>query len=226
MNKELKEISKHMLGLGLGSLAHANLHSHLYSFENHWWAELSVIQAAHAAEIIIKAKIAEEHPLLIFEQLPRLNKQEIGPLEIKHLFEKGRTVQYADLPDRLWAATGLTLKNIEQFRSFGKLRNTIQHFAPPKDVDFGSQTIEFIYGVIDPFIHDCWGLYAIDYNEDHEPYEYLIPILMEQEIEFHVSPDSSEVLKYLEIDWSNRAPEYKNTMQRRFEEAKNLLKHS
>ena len=65
-----ESISKHMLSLGLGALAHANYHAHLYSVENDKWSELSVLQAGHAAEILIKARISQEHPLLIFEQLP------------------------------------------------------------------------------------------------------------------------------------------------------------
>lgn len=59
-----------MLDLGLGALAHANRHAAYAPMENHRWPELSIIQAAHAAELLIKARIAQEHPLLIFEKLP------------------------------------------------------------------------------------------------------------------------------------------------------------
>lgn len=74
MNPALKDVWKHMLDLGLGALAHANRHAAYYDMENARWPDLSVIQAAHAAELIIKARIAEEHPLLIFEQLSNLIK--------------------------------------------------------------------------------------------------------------------------------------------------------
>lgn len=70
MNPALKGIWEHMLDLGLGALAHANRHAAYAAMENERWPQLSVLQAAHAAELIIKARIAqEEHPLLIFEHL-------------------------------------------------------------------------------------------------------------------------------------------------------------
>ena len=101
MDDSLKSVHKNMVRLGLGALAHANWHAHYFSHENRVWSELSVIQAAHAAEILIKARIAQEHPLLIFEQMPKPNS-ELGPhLTYQKLVEQGRTFQYFDLPDRL-----------------------------------------------------------------------------------------------------------------------------
>jgi hypothetical protein len=101
-----------MLGLGLGALAHANWHANYHSFENDWWSELSVLQAAHAAEILIKARIAQQHPLLIFEHLPKPPAVKTR-LSLEHLLEQGRTYQYSELPDRLWAATGIMIPNRE-----------------------------------------------------------------------------------------------------------------
>jgi hypothetical protein len=61
MNPELEKVHRHMRELGLAALAHANYHATFMSFENDKWFELSAIQAAHAAEILIKARIAEGH---------------------------------------------------------------------------------------------------------------------------------------------------------------------
>ena len=63
---ELRSVHKHMLGLGLGALAHANWQAAFHSWDNEYWPQLSVLQAAHSAEILIKARIAQAHPLLIF----------------------------------------------------------------------------------------------------------------------------------------------------------------
>ena len=68
MKDWFKDIASNMLDLGLGSLTHANRLAAYQDYHNDKWGELSVLQAAHAAEILIKAKIAEEHPLLIFEK--------------------------------------------------------------------------------------------------------------------------------------------------------------
>src|SRR5437588_8675888 len=107
--------------VGIGCLAHANRHA-AYHGDNPSWPELSVLQAAHAAELLIKARIAQEHPLLIFEQLPRFKQASGARLDLEDLFKQGRTFQWADLPDRLWAATGLSIPDKATFDTFGKLR--------------------------------------------------------------------------------------------------------
>lgn len=220
MNSELKFISDHMLQLGLGALKHANGHSNYISFENNMWPELSVLQTAHAAEILIKARIAEEHPLLIFEHLPKssdVTKDSV--LEFKHLMEKGRTYQYSELPNRLWATTGIRLQKPERYHQFGLLRNSIQHFVGPEGTDCSLESLKFIYEVIDPFIHECWDLFAIDFNEDHEPYVYLIAGLLSKGIEFLVSPESAQHLQHAHFSWTESQPSYREKMEARFDRA-------
>ncbi|AHG76903.1 hypothetical protein [Mannheimia varigena] len=222
MNDELKNVSSHMLELGLAALQHANWHSNYFSMENHMWHELSVLQAAHAMEILIKARIAQEHPLLIFEQLPKQSKDSES-LDFKSLFMRSKTIQYSELPDRLWAVTGITIINRDLYDSFGKLRNFIQHFSAPIDRNCSEETILYIYKVIDPFINECWGLSAINYNEDTEPYLYLLENLISREIEFSVP---KEALKYElnSIDFSNCSDSYKQIMYSKFNEAGYTLK--
>lgn len=149
MDAELKSVHEHMLRLALGALAHANWHAHFKSWDNDCWAELSVLQAAHAGEIFLKARIAQEHPLLIFEQLPKTSQVGEPHLSLAHLFERGRTVQFADLPERLWAAAGVRLENADRYQEFGRLRNAVQHFVTPTKRDVASETSHFIYGVIE-----------------------------------------------------------------------------
>ncbi|MFH4676217.1 hypothetical protein [Vibrio alginolyticus] len=129
----------------------------------------SVLQAAHAAELIIKAIIAEEHPLLIFSNLPKSNRNDSNFLSLSDLFESGKTIQYADLPEKLWATTGYRIENLALFNSFGKLRNCIQHFATP-NIDLRLEASKFIYEVIDPILEYFWEEYAIEYV-DLDEYE-------------------------------------------------------
>ncbi|MGQ2184866.1 hypothetical protein ACT4MK_16155 [Bradyrhizobium barranii] len=204
-----------MLHLGLGALAHANWHANYHSFENDSWPELSVLQAAHAAEILVKARIAQQHPLLIFEHLPKPPTQKTK-LTLEHLLQDGRTYQYGELPDRLWAATGVQIPNLALYRSFGRLRNSIQHFTSPKK-DVSKDAIEFIYGVIDPFIHQCWKLFAIDYNEDHEPYTYLVSGLIRRGVPFLVSPGLIGSLDGIDMEWPSGNSQYKKLMLGRLE---------
>ena len=204
-----------MRSLRLAALTHANWHANYFSESNDWWNELSVLQAAHAAEILIKARIAEEHPLLIFEQLPKASSEGFR-LSLHQVIEQARTLPFSDLPDRLWAATGMRLANTEQYLKFGRLRNTVQHFAVPNDIDVSDATVAFIYDVIDPFIHECWGLYAVDFNEDHEPYAYLVPSIVERGIKFLVSPGMMEDFEHISFEWPPDKPEYRAEMEHRF----------
>lgn len=50
---------------------------------------MAIGHAAHGAAIVIKALIADDHPLLIFNQLPKSVNAE-DQLTIKELFEHGR----------------------------------------------------------------------------------------------------------------------------------------
>jgi hypothetical protein len=208
-----------MIGLGLGALAHANWHANFMSWENKYWPQLSVIQATHAAEILIKARIAQEHPLLIFEQIPKSSQVPGNLLEFQDLIERGRTFQYLDLPELLWATTGLRLPNEDRYKEFGRLRNALQHFASPRNVDLSLKTIEFIYEVIDPSINQWWGLFAIDYNEDHEPYVYLIENLVRHSVLFLVSPVAANDFQHLTLEWPEGKPDYRAEVEGRFAEA-------
>lgn len=208
-----------MLGLGLGALAHANWHANYISHENKYWPELSVLQAAHAAEILIKARIAEEHPLLIFETLPAPSVD--GQLlSLRQLFETGRTHQFAALPARLWAATGQRIVSAERYAAFGRLRNAIQHFGHPEHIDVSKETIKFIFEVVDPFINESWGLCAIDYNEDYEPHTYLIANVVRHGLPFFVSREAAEQWSYADLDWSNAPDGYREMMEERVQRAK------
>jgi hypothetical protein len=218
-NPGLSETWKHILDLGLGALAHANTHAVYAPMENDRMNDLSILQAAHAAELIIKARIAQEHPLLIFDQLPRPTTTHSKPPDLKDLFEQGRTFQWSDLPDRLWAVTGLPIPDRKLFDKFGNLRNGIQHFATVQGLDASYETLQFVFTVIDPFIHDCWNLFAIDYNEDYEPYQYFTSALVNRKILFLVSPEAASQFQDWEVDWSEVKGQYRKEMLERVRNA-------
>ena len=136
-------------------------------------------------------------------------------LDVQDLFRYGRTLQWTDLPERLWAATGIVIPNRERFDSYGQLRNGLQHFAPATHVDASAETLRFVFEVLDPFINDCWNLFAIDYDEDYEPYIYFVPSLVHHEVLFRVSPDAAACFESWSVDWSKVVPNYKAEMHSR-----------
>ncbi len=192
MQPALADIGDHMKELGLGALTHA-LRLSLYSDPNNpHWGDLSVLHAAHAAEILIKARIAMEHPLLIFEQIPK-STQAGGPLlAFEDLLEKGRTIEFQDLPERLWATTGQLIRELDVYVAFGRLRNAIQHFASPA-VNPSARTLEFVFKVLDAFVFENWGLYAIDFNEEFgDHYDHIFGTLVHWNVQPRISPTAAQ----------------------------------
>lgn len=210
------QVSEHILALALGVLKHSTYHAHLLSPDNDIWQELSVVQAAHAGELLIKARISEEHPLLIFDRMPPARRDQL--VDIEMLAREGRTFQYAELPQRLWAATGLHLADLDLYQQFRRLRNSIQHFAAPPGINCSHECLRYVFGVLDPLMYECWGLHAIDYNEDYEPYVYYVYALVSQSILFIPSPMLLQHLEHCNFDWPS--VDYQAEMERRFAEAR------
>ena len=132
----------------------------------------------------------------------------IDELTISKLSEKGHTIEWSSLLDTLWAVHNVKSINSTEFNEFGKIRNCIQHFGiPPTDSPVSHLTsLQFIYDVIDPFINECWGLFAIDYcqdfNQDNEEnsayWNYIRMYLLNNEIVFKISPTLYE---YKDMWW-------------------------
>lgn len=164
MNPDAKLISQHMKEFGLSLLGRAlvdvTFSEMLYPFAH----AMGVTRCAHAAEIIIKARIAEEHPLLIFTKLPKPPTQPSRQLSLKKLLAEGETVPYHQLPHVLWATTGYHIPHLEQFKKFGSLRNTITHFAVPND-DLPRETYRYAFQVIEPMIYEFWKADIISCHE-------------------------------------------------------------
>ncbi len=202
MQESHYEVAKHIKELGLAMLAHSLRYSLQECFVSSdltsYMDCLGVLQAAHACEILIKARIAQEDPLQIFIKPPESNHEK---LNIESLAKAGNTVKYTDLPRILRNTTGYEIEEKKKFKDFGKLRNTIQHFAVPENRDLTQETIEFIFCVIEPLINKSWGLYATDFyvenpidalgifppNYDDEPHNDIFNILLKADISFLVS---------------------------------------
>ncbi|MER8599816.1 hypothetical protein [Mesorhizobium sp. M0955] len=95
------------------------------------WTDMSVLNAAMAGELFIKAIVAKEHPLLIFRDLFQLDDPVNQDLKIEHIIEKGKTYNFEHLAKLLWVATGERLPDLDSFEKLRKARNAIQHFCSP-----------------------------------------------------------------------------------------------
>lgn len=119
----------------------------------------------------IKARIAQEHPLLLFNQLPKPANAE-DKLTVFELFEHGRTIQYNELPEALWATTGFRMSAVQQYQQFGRLRNATVHFAARGDVDLHGETLRFLFQVMEPLVQAFWGESMIPHAAEWDDYVY------------------------------------------------------
>jgi hypothetical protein len=174
----------------LGALSQANTHAVFVDPGNEHWEYISVLNAAHAGELFLKAIIAREHPLLIFKDLFGLGDSGNGLLDISSLVQRGRTHDFEKLPQVLWATTGKRVPNMKCFERLRRARNSIQHFCAPDKEDFRSLSLEFIYTIIDPLIADAFDLCAIEFHEDHSVgYDYVVQQLLNAQLRFTMPDD-------------------------------------
>jgi hypothetical protein len=164
---DLKEITDHMLDFGGSTLGRAVCESVFSEVARPFAHPMAVMLAAHGAELIIKARIAREHHLLIFDTLPKSTTTS-NDLTTKELFEYGKTKMYSELPELLWATVGYRLNNTQQYLEFGKIRNSIMHFAVP-DKELSDKTLKFAFEIMDPILEEFWGYsiipYAVDWDD-------------------------------------------------------------
>ena len=168
MHPDTRQVADHMREFGMATLGRA-ANDLTFSQNMHGYASAMAIGAAgHGAEMVLKARIAQEHPLLLFATLPKSTTAS-GELTMTELFDYGRTVMFSELPELLWATTGIRMGRVEQDQKFGRMRNGTIHFALPVSGDWHGETLRFLFEVIEPLTHLFWhrsiALEALKWDE-------------------------------------------------------------
>lgn len=218
MHKALEDVPKRILSVAIGALTQANQHAVYYDPGMDHWTDMSILNAATAGELFLKAIIAKEHPLLIFRDLFQLDDPINVDLKLEHIIQKGRTYDFEQLPKLLWVSTGERLPDPDSFEKLRRARNAIQHFCSPTHVgDLRHLALEFIYRNIDPLINRHFGLCAIEHHEDISAgYDYVVECVVHHELLFSVPQD----FKITEIDLqktiSGTSDKYQKALSKHF----------
>lgn len=193
MDSKLKDIHEHIKEYGFVVLGRS-IYSATFSEQlNPYSNRLCVIDATHGIELIIKARIAQEHPLLIFKDIPT-NQEKYKLLDFEQLYDQGKTYSYSELPNILWATTGYKIKNIKKYKDFGKLRNGLMHFAVLKD-NLAHETLLFVFEFVDYIIQDFWGENLIKYAEEFDPAIITDGYLMDRIQGLRIHPNTKRYIK-------------------------------
>jgi len=157
---------------------------------------MGLVHVANGFEILIKSKIVEEHPLLVFTKIPKEANLADGNIKMEDLIEHGQTIMYSELPDRLWAATGYKIEPIDLYNKFGRVRNQIIHFAVPADTSLSDLTLEFTFKIIEKAINNWWDTTILDYAPDYDDaiLEYIFERLDDLELETDYTLDENDNL--------------------------------
>jgi hypothetical protein len=171
MKEEIKsDLVTHMKEFGLHMLAKGLVNATFNEMLNPFSHAMSIVHIGHGTELLIKARIAEEHPLLIFSTIPKSTTSIDTKLGLLDLLEKGQSIMYSELPERLWATTGYRIPDLKFYNDFGKVRNQIVHLAIP-NMDLSDLALQFGYGLIEPMVNEWWDEtlleYAISYDEEY-----------------------------------------------------------
>ncbi|MEH2128764.1 hypothetical protein [Nostoc sp.] len=147
---------------------------------------ICIVHADHAAEILLKARIAQEDPLLMFDNLPTPPKGFKDDLSLIELLETGHSISYKNLPKQLEKTTGIKIERLEQYQEFGIIRNKIIHLSianTKKAVD--ELTLLYSLQLLDPLVESFWGRSVFDFIKNDYLYDmdgFLSSGLLEERI--------------------------------------------
>lgn len=163
--KDKFKMADQMRDFGLYMVAKGVINTTFSEYGNPYSHAMGLVQVANGFEILIKSKIVEEHPLLVFAKIPKEGNLKDGNIKFEDLIEHGQTIMYSELPERLWATTGYKIEPIALYNEFGKVRNQIIHFAIP-DLSLSDITLTFTFTIIEKAINDWWDTTILEYAQD------------------------------------------------------------
>lgn len=148
----------------------------------HPYAYSSLVQAL---EVLMKAAIAEKHPLLIYEKIPKITskKDQLG-----EFFKKARSRGFLDLPEILAMTTDYHIQQ-KEIEDAWITRCKIMHMGHGLDTDYACRGLDLTFKVIDPFIYKFWNRSAIDETTsfDSETPIYLVEHCLAYGIDFKMN---------------------------------------
>lgn len=173
-----------------GALSQANTHFTYFDPGSEHWHFISIVNAAHSAELFIKAAIAMVAPKKIFTN-PNKVINSVGEFDLSLLdVNKPNTVIASKLPTIYSECYPDADFDEQLFKDLLNLRNSVLHLYVDVERDWSDIVARFIFGIIDPLIKRHFNLYAVEYIEDRSVgYDYLVSGLIQRKIRFSFPHD-------------------------------------
>lgn len=99
--KDKYKIASQMRDFGLSMVAKGVVNATYSEAGEPYSHAMGLVQVANGFEILIKSKIVEEHPLLVFNKIPKEANLVDRNIKMEDLIEHGQTIMYSELLDRL-----------------------------------------------------------------------------------------------------------------------------
>lgn len=149
--EHVKEFSIHVLSKAIRGLTFSE-------YGDPFAHAFAVIQAAHAAELVLKAKLLELDPTSIFN-FKRDDSSRYEKDFFLLLQKNEKSLNYSVLPRKL-ESLGLKLDNVDKYYEFGILRNKVAHLYVP-NVAIDKLTLEFALHT-DAWAYSFWNMSALE----------------------------------------------------------------
>lgn len=166
--EHMKDFGLHMVGKGIVNATFSECY-------NPYAHAMSIVHIAHGAEILFKARIVEQNPLLIFSNYPKWSQSKKEQIDFIALLETEHTIKFSALPKILSVEIGYDIDNSNLFTEFGKLRNEIVHLKVPH-LELNDLALNFTFRVIERAVNDWWDKtifnYAVNYDEVYLEYAF------------------------------------------------------
>ncbi len=165
--KDKLRMASQMRDFGLYMVAKGSVNATFSEHGSPYAHAMGVVHVAHGFEILVKSKIVEEHPLLIFTKIPKDSNTEDDEIKFNDLLEHGQTIMYSELPHRLWAATGYKIADLSLYNEFGKIRNQIIHFSVP-EISLADLTLKYTFQVVEKAVNEWWDTTILEYASEYD----------------------------------------------------------
>ena len=167
-------------------------------------SNMCVVHAAQAAEILLKARIAQKEPLSIFTPLPKKHTKEGVTPSLIQLIKDRHTIQYSKLPQQLKKICDIEIEDSkQQYQKFGEIRNQIIHLSITSEKKLDDLTLDYLLNFLDPLVVKFWGYSVFDfikrdyfYRANHDYNFFLDHGGLEERIN-EIMPIDARLRKYL-----------------------------
>ncbi len=165
---ENQAIHSNLIDQGLSRLARAVVEVSFEPQRQPLAAPLAVIDCILATEYVLRGRILE-----VENSNAEKKDKKISDIRLQQLVSGSKGFDFYSLPNELFQSTGYSIKNIEEYNSFGNLKNALVRRSFERDF-LVETTLRYAFQVLEPMIMEFWDdlilIHASEYEFETDEY--------------------------------------------------------